>query len=72
MPFWLHKVQKDGANDVRVHVTEAKSEGFLLDDLTVTYDSYKSDQAGLLQRGLDRTFGEVLKGMHQYEKMLVL
>ncbi|CAG2228295.1 MUL1 [Mytilus edulis] len=72
VPFYLHKVQKDGSNDVRVHITEAKSAGFLLDDLTVTYDSYKSDQAGLLQRGLDRIFGEVIKGMHEYEKMLVL
>ncbi|XP_052072509.1 mitochondrial ubiquitin ligase activator of nfkb 1-A-like [Mytilus californianus] len=72
VPFYLHKVKKDGTNDCRVHVTEPKSAGFLLDDLTVTYDSYKSDQSGLLQRGMDRIFGEVIKGMHEYEKMLVL
>ncbi|XP_063448066.1 mitochondrial E3 ubiquitin protein ligase 1-like [Mytilus trossulus] len=69
-PFYLHKVKKNGSKDAKVHITEARSAGFLLDDLTVIYDSYMSNQAGLIQRGMDRIFGVVITGIHTYEKML--
>lgn len=72
VPFYLHKINRDGVNDVRVHVSEPKSAEFLLDELTVTFDDYKSNSSSLLARGIDRIFGEVTKGVHEYEKMLIL
>ncbi|XP_071177370.1 mitochondrial ubiquitin ligase activator of NFKB 1-like [Mytilus edulis] len=72
LPFYLHKIKKNGSKDARVHIEEAKSADFLLDDLTVIYDRYTSDQSGLIQRGMDRIFGQVITGIHEYEKMLFL
>ena len=73
VPFYLHSLVKGGSNGVKVQVTEPKNASFLLDELTTTFDNYQSNQTkDLFNRGLDRIFGEVPKGIHEYEKMLVL
>lgn len=62
---WLGK-------ETQIQVCEPLAASFLTDDLTVVHDAFTpSESGGIVSRGLDRLFGEVTKGYHETEKMLL-
>ena len=66
-PF-LIGAPKASKHDVKVHEPEAAH--YLQDSLATTYDKYEPTKDGALARGIDRLFGEVVKGHQETEKML--
>ncbi|KAL5015858.1 hypothetical protein ScPMuIL_005447 [Solemya velum] len=58
--------------DHKVYVDDVSQAQYLYDDLSVTHDKYKPSQSGLLQRGVDRLFGDVTKGIQETEQMLLV
>lgn len=64
---WLGK-----ESQTEICVNEPTTAQFLLDDLIITHDSFEPTEGGnVVSRGLDRIFGEVNKGYHETEKMLL-
>ncbi|XP_060561633.1 mitochondrial ubiquitin ligase activator of nfkb 1-like [Ruditapes philippinarum] len=64
---WLGKEAK-----TEILVTEPTTANFLLDDLTITHDVFEPVEGGnMLSRGMDHLFGDVSKGYHETEKMLL-
>ena len=64
---WLGKDDKS-----QIQVMDPMSASLLTDDLTVTHDVFNPTESGnLVSRGMDRLFGEVIKGYHETEKMLL-
>ncbi|XP_045171280.2 mitochondrial ubiquitin ligase activator of nfkb 1-like [Mercenaria mercenaria] len=71
VPFYLKRwLGKESQTEILV--TEPTSANFLLDDLTITHDSFEPVERGnVVARGIDHIFGEVNKGYHETEKMLL-
>ncbi|KAK6189897.1 hypothetical protein SNE40_001867 [Patella caerulea] len=69
VPFYLRPASRHGHDVIVTEVGEAE---FLMDELAVTYDKFEPSQSSFLQTGLDRIFGEVTKGLHEREEMLVV
>lgn len=67
VPFFL----KSDIADEKVHVIDPTSADYLMDDLTVTYDNYKPNENSVFKTITDRIYGEMIKGYHEVEKMLV-
>ncbi|ELU14923.1 hypothetical protein CAPTEDRAFT_213689 [Capitella teleta] len=67
-PFTLQNLSS--ASRDRVTVEEALSANHLDDALSIVYDHYEPTKDGALSRGVDRLFGEVVKGHRETEKML--
>ncbi|KAK3585337.1 hypothetical protein CHS0354_004603 [Potamilus streckersoni] len=64
--FYRHST--DGS---KVYVMEPAQAAFIMDDLTTTYDHLEVNKSSLLERGIDRLFGDVTKGYHEQEQMLL-
>ncbi|KAL4223074.1 negative regulation of chemokine (C-C motif) ligand 5 production [Mactra antiquata] len=59
-------------SQTEIVVNDATSASFLMDDLTVTHDLFEpTESKNAISRGIDRLFGEVPKGVHYNEKMLL-
>lgn len=59
-------------SQTEIVVDNPTSASFLMESLTVTHDSFKHSQGGnILSRGLDLMYGDVSKGIHHNEKMLL-
>lgn len=64
---WLGKESK-----TEIFVNEPTAANFLMNDLSITHDSFEPAESGnVVSRGLDRIFGDVNKGYHETEKMLL-
>lgn len=64
---WLGKESK-----AEIQVAEPLSASILMDDLSTVHDAFKPAETGsIVTRGIDRLFGEVTKGYHETEKMLL-
>lgn len=66
-PFKLVSPKDDG---VTALVCEPLGAEYLMEDLQTTYDKFDPSQATLMEKGIDRVFGEVSKGFQETEKML--
>lgn len=71
VPFVLRRWL--GSEDsAQIQITEPLSASFLMDDLTVVHDSFSpSESKSMVSRGIDRLFGDITKGYHETEKMLL-
>ena len=71
-PFQLVALRcKDSENLAKpVKVCEPLAAEYLLDDLKVTYDKFLPSQSTVVEKGVDRLFGDVSKGFQETEKML--
>lgn len=71
-PFQLVSLrcQDNERTSTPVQVIEALSAEYLMDDLKVTYDKYEPNQSTMMEKGVDRLFGDVSKGFQETEKML--
>ena len=58
------------ADDPEVLVTEPFSARYLMDDLRTTYDKYEPTKTTVMEKGIDRMFGDVSKGYQETEQML--
>lgn len=64
-PFKL--VGKDGGE---ILVAEPLASEQIMDDLTTTFDRFEPNKSTVLERGIDRIFGDVSKGFQETERML--
>ncbi|KAL3858265.1 hypothetical protein ACJMK2_012861 [Sinanodonta woodiana] len=80
VPFVLKQPDRVSKNDYfyrhstdghMVHIMEPTQAEFIMDDLTTTYDHLEVNQSSPLERGIDRLFGDVTKGYHEQEQMLL-
>lgn len=71
VPFLLKRwLGKESKTEIRVE--EPTAANYLMGELTTTYDSFEPTSAGnMVSRGIDRIFGEVNKGYHETERMLL-
>ncbi|ESO97727.1 hypothetical protein LOTGIDRAFT_208864 [Lottia gigantea] len=69
VPFALTTDYEVGSE---IYITDVADADFLMDDLSVTYDRYQPNNASLLQVGLDRVLGDISKGLHEKERMLLV
>ena len=53
-----------------MHVFEPLAAEYLMDDLQTTYDNFTPSTTTLIERGIDRLFGDVSKGYQETEQML--
>jgi E3 ubiquitin-protein ligase MUL1 len=55
-----------------VIINEPREADYLWDNLNVIYDHFEPSQSSLLEKSLDRIFGDVSKGFQEMEKMLTI
>ena len=60
----------DGNNSKPIQVEEPLAAEYLMEDLKVTYDSYEPNKATMVEKGVERLFGDVSRGFQETEKML--
>ncbi|KAK3084876.1 hypothetical protein FSP39_020633 [Pinctada imbricata] len=68
VPFYLRSMVHE---EPRILIIDPRSAKYLEEDLTTTYDKFEPSKTGIVQRGIDRIAGEVLKGYHETERMLL-
>lgn len=67
VPFQITNV-KDLSKGV--HVYDPLSADYLAEGMTTTHDHFQENPTGLLEKSMDRLFGEVSKGIQTSEKMM--
>ncbi|OWF40960.1 mitochondrial ubiquitin ligase activator of nfkb 1-like [Mizuhopecten yessoensis] len=58
--------------DHQVYVTEPRSAEYLTDNLMTTHDKFDQVNSSVLRRGIDFISGEISKGFHEVERMLLV
>ncbi|XP_064628812.1 mitochondrial ubiquitin ligase activator of nfkb 1-like [Lineus longissimus] len=58
-----------GINNVRIVINEPKEAEYLMDNLSVVHDHFEPSQTNVLEKSLDRIFGDVSKGFQETETM---
>ncbi|CAH1800690.1 unnamed protein product [Owenia fusiformis] len=71
VPFILRDAEIPAAAG-SVFITEPLQASTLQEELTPTYDVFEPNKSSLMERGLDRIFGDVSKGIQESEHMLKL
>ena len=60
----------DDGSGKHVDVFEPLAADYLMKDLQTTYDKFNPNEASIMERGIDRLFGDVSKGFQETEQML--
>lgn len=70
IPFLIHA---QGQPDHKIFVSEPGRAEYLTDNLMTTYDKFeKKENSSIIKHGMDILSGEVSKGFHEMERMLLV